>query len=534
MSIRSLGTRELDGEGTFARGWGLGSYTLYFAASFDRPVSIHRAGSGRARIEASGSAIELKVGLSFRSEAQARRNARREAPGFQFDRVRAAAEAAWARALARVGVTGGTAEERVELATALYHSELMPHDLSGENVWWRSRQPHYEDFFTLWDTFRTQQPLLRLIEPARAAAMVRSLLDTYVHTGWLPDARIAGNNGLTQGGSNADVVIADAIVGRLRGFDYRTAYRALLKDADVNSRRYIAEGRQLTEYARRGYLATDERASASRTLEYAYDDFAISEVAGALGDRNTQARLRKRSLDWTRLWDAGTRTVRPRRPNGSFINPFDPARSYSGWTDPFYEGDAYQYTTYVPHDVQGLVNRLGGDASAVAWLDAFFSRPSGGYTQANEPDLLAPYLYVHALRPDRTDAVVRTELTDAYGAGRGGLPGNDDSGALSSWYVWGAIGLYPNAGQPYYYIGSPLFTRAQIDVGGGRTFTVVAPGASAANRYVVGATLDGRSLCRAYVSDNEVARGGTLALTLAATPSGWGRCARPPSVERPR
>jgi putative alpha-1,2-mannosidase len=185
-----------------------------------------------------------------------------------------------------------------------------------------------------------------------------------------------------------------------------------------------------------------------------------------------------------------------------------------------------------------LIERVGGDDAFVRWLDAFFGegagaetlRPAGLYTQGNEPDLLAPFLYAHAGRADRTQARVRRIMRKEYGTGRAGLPGNDDAGTMSSWYVWCAVGLYPNAGQDFYYVGSPVFTRARIELGGGRAFTVEAPAASAANVYVQSATLDGRPLERAWLTHAEVARGGRLVLRMGDRPSLWGGANRPPSL----
>jgi predicted alpha-1,2-mannosidase len=376
--------------------------------------------------------------------------------------------------------------------------------------------------------------------------MVRSLVDTYRHTGWIPDARVAGANGLTQGGSNGDVLVADALVKGLRGIDYETAYAALLKDAEEDSPRPVLEGREISEYKRLGYLSLQKERSASRTLEYAYDDFCIAEVARRLGKANDAEKYLQRSKNWTKLWDAKTRTVRPREANGEWMEPYDPLKIYSldsarfsWWGAPYYEGSGYQYSTYVPHDVQGLINRLGGDAQFVAWLDAFFDNITGSgkdnsglYTQGNEPDLLAPYLYIHAGRADRTQEAVRRILEKEYHPGRAGLPGNDDAGTMSSWYVWNALGLYPNAGQPYYYIGSPLFRRAQINLGNGRKFTIDAANSSLTNKYIRRATLNGRTLNRAWLSHAEVARGGRLVLSMSDTPSRWGAGRRPPSVSR--
>jgi predicted alpha-1,2-mannosidase len=517
-SLHVTGKRTLEGGGTFAGGWNPGRYTLWFAARFDRTPSA-RPGRGATWLfdTRHARAVEVSIGLSFRSAAAARRNI----PRAGFARTRRTADAAWRRALGRIRVRGGSGAQRSIFATALYHSQLMPHDL-GDGA--------YDDFLALWDTFRTQNPLIALIDPRREAAIVRSLIDTYRHTGWLPDARVAGAPGVTQVGSDADVVVADAVVKGLPGIDLRAAYRAIAKDAKVQPRHPAIQGRDLRDYARLGYVSLSAPRSASRTLEYAYDDFAVAEVAQRLGHRRDARRLLARARNWTKLWDPATRSIRPRSANGTFAQAFDPAQRSFGFGQPFYEGTALQWSTFVPHDVHGLIDRLGGDSAAVAWLDSLFA--SGGYDPSNEPDLLAPYLYIHAGRPDRTDDVVRNLLASAYSAGRGGLPGNDDSGTLSAWYVWSAIGLFPNAGQPYYYIGSPLFSRTRIELPGGRSFTIEARATSGANRYVRAATLDGRRLDRAWLTHSEVARGGVLRLDMGPSPSGWGRTQRPYSLSR--
>ena len=496
-SFRQRVVRTFKGGGTFAGGWNPGSYTLWFATRQQR----------RGRV------VTLSIGLSFRSLADARRNI----PRGGFFRVRAAAESAWRRALGRIQVSGGTPAQRDIFQTALYHSLLMPHEVEPGR---------YDDFLALWDTFRTQNPLLGLVYPEREAGIVRSLLDIYKRTGWLPDAWVAGQPGVTQVGSDADIVIADAVVKKLRGIDLETAYRAVAKDASMQSDNPALHGRDLRDYAKLGYVSTSAPRSASRTLEYAYDDFAAAEVARRAGHTREAQRWFKRSRNWANLWDPATRSIRPRAPDGSFMSPFDVTKRGFGFVDPFYEGTPLQWSTFVPHDVQGLIDRLGGDSAAVAWLDAI------GYDPANEPDLLAPYLYIHMGRPDRTDDVVRNLMAAHYSLARDGLPGNDDSGTLSAWYVWSAIGLFPNAGQPYYYIGSPLFTRTRIALPHGRSFTIDAPAASDTNRYVVGATLHGKPLQRAWLTHTEVARGGVLHLDMGAAPSGWGSTDRPYSLSR--
>ncbi|RZJ83425.1 MAG: glycoside hydrolase family 92 protein, partial [Brevundimonas sp.] len=435
-----------------------------------------------------------------------RRTLAEEGPG-GFDAVRAAAETEWSGVLDRIGVEGGTPEQQAIFRTALYRLHTMPHDTTGENVWWASDQPHYEDFYCLWDTFRTVHPLLTLIEPQRQRDMVRSLIDTQIHTGWLPDCRIAGNTGPTQGGSNADVVLADAIVKDLGGFDKAAAMTAMLKNADVPSDDPMNHGRELRDYLALGYMSMSADRSASRTLEYAYNDYVIGLAAQHLGRRDVARRLLDRSRNWRNLWDETTRCIRPRYADGRWLENFDCDREYPDqtapwWDHPYYEGSARQYTTYVPHDVGGLTQRMGGDAGLVTWLDAFFGE--GHYTHHNEPDILASYLYIHAGRQDRTAERTRVIVDGQYRLDRAGIPGNDDAGTLSAWYVWAAVGLFPSAGQPFYYIGSPIFERSTLKLEGTKTFTVAAPGVSADNKYVQSATLNGRALDRAWLTHEEV------------------------------
>ena len=520
---RVTGPRSFAGGVEVKGGWGVGGYKLYFAAEVDgRGVRLARAGRRVvARVGSARRTVGLRIGLSFRSVRAARAHLRSLRGG--FTRTRARAARAWERALAPIEVSGGTEEQRRIFATALYHSQLMPHDLSGDNAWWRSREPHYEDFFALWDTFRTVNPLLTLIAPRREARIVRSLVDTWRHTGWLPDARVAGNNGLVQVGSSAVVVIADALAKGLPGVPVRASYRAVRKDSEVSSRAWWAQGRQLDPYRRLGYVPLGQRASASRTLEYSYDDYAASVVAERAGRTRDAARWLARSRSWRNLWDPERRYVRPRDRDGNFLADFDPHFFYSAWEDPFYEGTAVQWSTSVPHDAAGLIERLGGDAAAVEWLGEL-SRAEYGPT--NEVALFAPYLYTHAGRPDLAARDVTADRDSGFSLGPDGLPGNDDAGTLSAWYVWSAIGLYPNAGQPFYYVGSPLFDRATIALGRGRSFTVERLGTG---RTVVAATLNGRPLGRAWLRHGEVAQGGTLVLTMGDAPSPWGTTDRPPS-----
>jgi predicted alpha-1,2-mannosidase len=566
--VRVIDQRDIAGKMSFVGGWGRNRpYVLFFYAQFDRPaLDVGRWQSGRGtitKIPGVGSSaggdtrqsldnrlgafatfdtrreavVQLKLAVSFISVEQARQNLARELPNWSFNAAHRSARAQWSSALGKIEVEGGTDEQRRTFYSALYRAQVMPHDLTGENAWWSSGEPHYEDFYTLWDTFRTLHPLLTLIAPDRQRDMVRSLLDTYRHEGWLPDARIAGATGPSQGGSNGDVVVADAIVKDLGGFDEQLALEALLKDGSTQSPDPLDEGRDLKDYLALGYMSLSQTRSASRTLEYAFDDYAIASAAAKLGRQDLARSYAARSRNWARLWDSKLECIHPRYADGRWLENFDCGREYpdatSEWWDaPFYEGSSRQYSTYVPQDVAELIRRLGGRGRFVAWLDRFFS--DGAYDQGNEPDILAPWMYIDGGRPDRTAKQVRAIMAKDYNSGRAGLPGNDDAGTLSSWFVWAAIGIFPSAGQPFYYIGSPIFERTTIHLERKRDFVIVAKNTSASNLYVQSAELDGRPLSRAWLTHDEIANGGTLVLHMGAQASSWATGdEQPPKLIRP-
>jgi predicted alpha-1,2-mannosidase len=320
-------------------------------------------------------------------------------------------------------------------------------------------------------------------------------------------------------------------VKNLGGFDEKVGLEALLKDGEVQSDDPLNHGRELSDYRSLGYMSLSQTRSASRTLEYAYDDYAIALAAAKLGRSDIAERYLARSRNWRNLWDPRLGCIHPRYADGRWLENFDCGREYpdatSEWWDaPFYEGSSRQYSTFVPHDVAGLIERFGGKAHFVQWLDRFFD--DGAYNHGNEPDILAPWLYIHAGRPERTAERVRAIMAKDYNSGRAGLPGNDDAGTLSSWYVWAAIGLFPNAGQSFYYIGSPVFTRSTIHIEHGRSFVIESPGSSAANLYVQSAELNGKTLDRAWLTHEELAPGGRLVLHMGPHPSGWATTAPPP------
>lgn len=490
-----------------------------------------------------GEVVLVRVGTSFTSVEDARRNLEAEIGQAGFDEVRARAEAAWGQALGRIRVKGGTREQRTIFYTALYHALLMPRLFSdvhgsypsfggGKRVEVAEGWEYYDDL-SLWDTFRAVHPLFVLIEPGRVPHMVRSMIAKAEQGGWLPN--FPGWNSYTSAmvGDHGAAMIADAYVKGVRGFDAEKAYAAMKKNATESPSwdEYVdGKGRRaLKEYLARGYISLEEevneafhkREQVSRTLEYAYDDFAVAALARALGKDQDHAAFVRRARNWRNVFDPQVGFVRGRHADGRWAEGFDPAHEQPYIT----EGTPWQYTFFVPHDVQGLIGAVGGRQRFVAKLDRFFAEKR--YWHGNEPGHHIPFLYTHAGAPWRTQEEVRRILDEEYGLGPGGIKGNDDTGQLSAWYVFAALGFYPVCpGSPHYELASPLFEEAVIDLGGGRTFTVRAPGTSRENLYVQAATWRGRPHRRPWIAHEDVAAGGTLVLKMGPRPSKtWG--ARP-------
>ncbi|TWB43443.1 GH92 family glycosyl hydrolase [Nitrospirillum pindoramense] len=554
--LKVISPTAIEGVGRYTGGWNEGGeYQVYFHMEVDHvPARVRTWAGGPPSPDATatvdgdqpigasfdfnaqpGEVVQVKVGLSFVSAAQAHRTVEKEAPGWDFDAIRAQATAAWDRALSPIAVTGGSDDQRRQLYTALYHTMLMPSDRTGENPSWTSTEPYYDDYYTLWDTFRTSGPLLTLIAPERQRDLVRSLVDIYRHEGYLPDGRSGNDTGRTQGGSNAEVVIADAYVKGLTGIDYKTAYAGMRKDAEVPPQDPRKWGRGgLMEYNAKGYLSLANERSGSRTVEYAYDDFAIATLACGLGRREEAKLYAQRSGNWSNLWDPalvkeGVKGfLRPRNPDGSWAEPNTLKRGT--WPDFFYEGDEWTYSLYAPHDVARLVALSGGKAGFLRRLDTLFLKRH--FDMSNEPGFLLPLYYNWIGRPDRTADMTVYALEREFLGTHGGIPGNDDSGAMSSWLIFQMLGFFPVAGQDVYLISTPSFPEADLDLGEGKHFRVIAHNLDAErfNRYVQSATLNGQPLETNWFRHGQIKDGGVLELVMGPEPTRWGTGTPPPSL----
>ena len=500
--------------------------------------------------------VTFKIGLSFVSLEQAKQNALNEIRGFDFDGTRKAAVAAWTKELSTIKITGGTHDERQQFATGLYHSMLMPVDRTGENPVWLTTGPTYDDFYCIWDTFRSSTPLLTLVAPKRVTEILQALMDIQDHDGFFPDGRAGNYSGRTQGGSDAEMMFADAYVKHLPGLDWERVYKAMRHDADADSPEPMRFGRgDMADYKSLGYLSIENSdmlggpdRPGNRSMEYYANDYAVALMARGLGHTADAKLFSDRASNWKKLWraDAVDHTedgdikgfIWMKHDDGSWKEPFDPRLVGTWYQDNFYEAGTWTYSLYVPQDTRGLIAQIGGKDLFKKRLDLFFEPvfdPNSQHSRyrydvGNEPGFLSPYLYNWIGEQSSTAKTIRTVLPKSYHTGLAGLPGNDDSGAMGSFLVFNQMGFFPVAAQNVYLIGSPTFPRSTITVAGGKSFSVIAENTSPTNLYIASATWNGKPYTRSWFTHDQLMLGGELKLTMTDKPTHWDTGAPPPSM----
>ncbi|MBM4387912.1 MAG: GH92 family glycosyl hydrolase, partial [Deltaproteobacteria bacterium] len=422
-------------------------------------------------------AVEVRVCISFIDAEQARDNFKREIEGRSFEEVRDGARKEWNRLLNMIQVEGGTDEQRTIFYSALYRAMFQPADYSEYGRYWDGSDgkgtvydaggySFYNDDWCMWDTFRTTHPLQILIEPERRDDIIQSMVRMYEHGGWLPKCtwQATGYSRIMIG-NHALSIIADAFMKGFDGFDVEKAYEGMKKGATEDNPNPLSEGGcgylnngTPPDYVNLGYVPNecDIVQSVSMTLEYAYDDFCLANLAKALGREEDYGYFIGRAGNYRNNFNPAHGFMQRKNRKGEWIEPFDPAAP-----EGFCEADSWKYTWFVPHDVKGLIDLIGGREKFVEKLDAFFD--GGHYDAGNEPDFHAPYLYVYSGAPWKTQKKVRELMEKHFKNDPYGLPGNDDAGATSAWFVFSAMGLYPvNPGDAAYEIGSPVFDKTTI------------------------------------------------------------------------
>ena len=470
--------------------------------------------------------IEVRMGISYVSAENARRNLEAEqADGESFDALREAALGRWNADLGRIRVEGGTEAQRRVFYTALYHTLIHPNLLSDVNgeypLMERSGEVGVTEgerytVFSLWDTYRNVHQLLTLVYPERQVEMVRSMIDIYREWGWMPRWELYGRETFTMEGDPAIPVITDTWMKGLRDFDIETAYEAFRKSATTPGAQNLLRP-DIDPYIERGYIPLGFYAqdlagdvSVSHALEYYVADAALARLADSLGHREDARLFRERSLGYRHYYDKEYGTLRPILPDGSFLTPFDPKAGENFSAAPgFHEGSSWNYTFYVPHDVEGLVRLMGGRKRFVEKLQMVFDE--GLYDPANEPDIA--YAYLFSRFPGeawRTQRETRRLLERYFTVEPDGIPGNDDTGTMSAWAVFTMLGFYPDCpGEAVYTLTAPTFDRAEIDTPQG-TLTIEKHGEG----YIRRMTLGGRPLSKYRLTHDELLRGGTLTFEL--------------------
>lgn len=561
--VRILSTHEIEGYSRVRGGWNMGTaYTVYFYASFDIPAakwgtwksdksipnsknqfdSGEKTGAWFTFKTYEGQQIKVKVGISFLSVGKAKENLK-ELTTWDVEWVKKNAEKKWNKILGEIVINDNNEANKKIFYTALYHAFLQPSNRTGENPKWHSDEPYYDDFYTVWDTFRATNPLFTLLNPSLERDLIRSLLDIFKFDGYMPDGRAGNDNGRVQGGTDADMLIADAMVKKIGGIDYNKALEAMIKNAKVppggDERK---EGRGgLFDYNTFGYVSTKYERAGSRTMEYANNDYAISVVAKGLGRNQLFQQYRKKASNWQNLWNPDIESfgakgfIWPRHEDKTWvsIDSFNTLKTGS-WSDFFYESNSWEISFYVPQDVKALIEKCGGEGSFESRLDTFFRHKNDApsiFNVSNEPGFLTPVLYNYINKQYKTAALVRKILATAYDTTRSGIPGNDDSGSMSSWYIFQVLGFYPNSGQDVYLISSPVFRDVTIHLENGNTLQITAYHAGPKNIYIQSAVLNGRVLEQNWFRHTDIINGGTLSFVMGNKPSGWSTAAQlPPSM----
>lgn len=545
---------DFDVTDTWGDGWKLNSGTTHAAGDHVGAIVGFRTSKGER--------IQVRVASSFISPEQALLNLQGEIGQQDFEQTKLKAKAAWNAELGRYAIEDPDLDAKRTFYSNLYRTQLFP------RTFWETdpagRVVHYSPYdgqvrpgfmYTdngFWDTYRAVFPLYTLMERQLDSRIMQGLVNSYEESGWLPEWASPGHRDVMVG-SSSTAIIADAYLKGIRGFDVDKLYEAIKKNATTSEGRPRSDngkvissvGREGVEYYNRlSYVPYDVgiHENGARTLEYAFDDFNAFRLAQALGRKEDAAMFRRHALNYRNLFDAKSGWMRGRNKDGSFESPFNPLK----WGDAFTEGNAVHYTWTAMQDVRGLIDLIGGDKAFVAKLDSVFAMPPkfddsyygftiheiremqiidmGNYAHGNEPIMHMIYLYDYAGAPWKAQMHVRDVMRRLYSAAPDGYPGDEDNGQMSAWYVFSALGFYPvTSGASQYVIGSPLFRHAELTLENGRKFAIEAPNNSPANVYIQSATLNGKPLNRAWLSQDEIMAGGILRFVMGPTPNkSWG------------
>ncbi|UKK47921.1 GH92 family glycosyl hydrolase [Prevotella sp. E9-3] len=525
-----------------SRGWAP-RQEVYFSATFNTPVRLWepQPGEGLVDLLDTSNPVLVKVALSPVSSEKARQNMEAELPGWDFDKVCEDADKAWERELARVRIETSNAQDRKIFYTSMYHLMVAPSEFCDVDLQYRGSDGRvYDGDFTnyttlsLWDTYRAFHPLMTLIYPELQADYAETFIKIFEQQGRLPIWHLWGSETDCMVGSSAVPVLADLV---LKGFvrDPEQAFRAM-KVSQLQNVRSLG---LLKQY---GYIPYDKEPSnetVAKALEYCLDEDGLAQVAKQLGHEEDYTYFFNRSRSYEKYFDRELQFMRALGSDGNFRSEFDPIKVIHR-ADDYTEGNAWQYTWLVPHDVHGLISLFGGEQSFLKKLDEFFvtegdmgpeASPDisgfiGQYAHGNEPSHHIIYLYNYAGQPWKAAPKLRYVMRQLYHAAPDGLCGNEDVGQMSAWYILSSLGLYqvePSGGR--FILGTPLFPKAEVSVGQGKTVRITARNLSDKNIYVQGVRLNGKKYTKTYIDFATLSKGATIEFQMGARPSKWGTAA---------
>lgn len=488
-----------------------------------------------------GKPLTCKVALSSVSMENARQNMEQEAPHWDFDRYVAAADTDWEKQLGKIEVKGTEVQKEI-FYTALYHTMIQPNTMSDVNGEYMAadyttrkvanNETHYTTF-SLWDTFRASHPLYTLLEPERVTDFVKSMIRQYEYYGYLPIWQLWGQDNYCMIGNHSIPVITDAILKGIPGIDMEKAYEAV-----YNSSVTSHPNSPFEVWEKYGFMPENiQTQSVSITLEQAFDDWCVAQLAAKLNKDADYQRFHKRSEYYRNLFHPKTKFFQSKNDKGEWIEPFDPYQYGGNGGHPFTEGNAWQYFWYVPHNIQALMELTGGTKAFEQKLDTFFTSTYkseqmnhnasgfvGQYAHGNEPSHHVAYLYNFAGQPWKTQKYVSHILNTLYNNTSSGYAGNDDCGQMSAWYVFSAMGFYPvNPADGRYIIGSPLLDECTLKLAGNKEFRIRTIRKSPEDIYIQSVTLNGKKHKDFFITHQDIMNGGTMVFKMGKKPSGWGK-----------
>jgi predicted alpha-1,2-mannosidase len=488
---------------------------------------------------ADGKPVLAKIALSTVSTQNAKLNLDTEIPTWNFDQTVAQADSKWEHELEKIKVDG-TAEQKEIFYTALYHTFIQPNnyaDVNGDytaiDYTVHNTKGGFYSTFSLWDTYRAAHPLYTLVQPERTAGFVNSMISQYNTYGYLPIWQLWGQENYCMIGNHAIPVVVDAVLKGTPGIDINKAYEAV-KNSSITDH----PGSPFKAWEKYHYIPENVQSqSVSLTLEMAYDDWCVAQLAKKLNKTADYQHFMQRSQNFKNLYDTQSGFFRAKDTDGKWQTPFNPLQYGGNGGNPYTEGNAWQYNWYVPQDVKGLINLTGSDNKFTAKLDTFFTLTSkagevngnasgfiGQYAHGNEPSHHITYLYNYAGQPWKTQFYVAKIMSELYNTSSSGYAGNEDCGQMSAWYVFSAMGFYPvNPASGVYIIGSPAMKKSVMRSSLNKTFTVLAPNRTAENIYIQSAKLNGKVYTHTYITQKDITDGGVLEFVMGSKPNmSWG------------